>query len=370
MNIARRSAALLLIAFAPVGAQGLPDRLTDQEFWKLVTDISEPGGFFRSDNFLSNERQLQYPIPGLQRTIKPGGVYFGVGPEQNFAYIVGLQPKLAIIFDIRRQNMIEHLMYKVLFETSSDRAEFMSKLFCRSRPAGLDTTSTITTLVSAYRTADADTAFARRTLRTVTDNLKRRGFTLSDADTAQLNYVYGAFCAAGVDLDYNYPRSRGGGGGGGRGFGGFGMPGYGDLMTATDSAGAERSYLATEANWRAIRSLEQRNLLVPVVGDFAGPKAIRAAGKYVRDHGAIVGAFYASNVEQYLFQQNDDWRKYYENVATLPLDSTSMFIRSVGGRAGFGGGRLGSVTSSIQELLTAYRDGRIQQYPDVIQMSR
>ena len=66
-------------------------------------------------------------------------MYLGVGPEQNFTYIVALQPKMAFIFDIRRGNMIEHLMYKALFEISTDRADFLSKLFSRPRPAGLDT---------------------------------------------------------------------------------------------------------------------------------------------------------------------------------------------------------------------------------------
>ena len=81
-------------------------------------------------------------IPELQRTTKTGGVYLGVGPDQNFTYIVALKPKIAFIFDIRRQNMLTHLMYKALIEQSTDRADFISRLFSRPRPAGLDTTST------------------------------------------------------------------------------------------------------------------------------------------------------------------------------------------------------------------------------------
>ena len=65
-----------------------PTRLTDAEFWRLSEELSEPGGYFRSDNLLSNE--LYYPevLPGLVERVKPGGVYLGVGPEQNFNYIV------------------------------------------------------------------------------------------------------------------------------------------------------------------------------------------------------------------------------------------------------------------------------------------
>jgi len=345
----------------------IPDRLSDQEFWKLVGDVSEPGGYFRSDNFLSNERQFQYVIPTLQRTTKPGGVYLGVGPEQNFTYIVGLQPKLAIIFDIRRQNMIEHLMYKSLFQLSPNRAEFLSKLFCRPRKAGLDTTSSVDKLFEAYRGLAPDSVIARRTRVAVKATLARRGFALSKDDLRSLDYVYDTFCSAGPELDYGFPRSRGG-------FGGRGMPSYADLMTAGDgdTGARRRSYLATEDNYRYLRSLQERNLIVPVVGDFAGPKAIRAVGQYLKDRGATVTAFYASNVEQYLFQDPENWRKYYQNVATLPLDSTSTFIRSIGGggRGMFGPGRLGSVLSSMTGLLRAFNEGRITTYADVINMSR
>ncbi len=124
-----------------------------------------------------------------------------------------------------------------------------------------------------------------------------------------------------------------------RRWGGFGrgnMPTYATLQVATDTAGKNWAYLATEANYRWLKDFETKNLLVPVVGNFAGPKAIRAVAQYLKEHHAVVGAFYTSNVEQYLFQQDDEWSRFYKNVATLPLDSTSTFIRSIGG--GFRGG--------------------------------
>src|SRR3954465_8324609 len=170
--------ALLVGAASSVRAQStLPAQLSDREFWQLTTDVSEPGGYFRSDNFLSNELGFQFPIPELKRTTKPGGVYLGVGPEQNFTYIVALQPKMAVIFDIRRQNMIEHLMYKALIEMSPDRAEFLSKLFARKRPAGLDTASSVTALFNGYVEAEPDSAAYRANLAAIKDRLtKAHGF--------------------------------------------------------------------------------------------------------------------------------------------------------------------------------------------------
>src|SRR5437016_542635 len=75
-------------------ASSIPSRLSDKELWQLNADFSEPNGYFRSDNFLSNETGFQFVIPDLLRVIKPGGVYLGVGPEQNFTYIAALQPKI------------------------------------------------------------------------------------------------------------------------------------------------------------------------------------------------------------------------------------------------------------------------------------
>src|SRR4030095_13630654 len=117
--------ALVLFVPSLVAADTLPQSLTDQEFWRLVSDFSEDGGSFRFE-YMSNEQQFQYVIPKLKEERKPGGVYLGVGPEQNFTYIAALQPKMAFIFDIRRQNLVEHLLYKAIFEMSSDRVDFLS----------------------------------------------------------------------------------------------------------------------------------------------------------------------------------------------------------------------------------------------------
>jgi hypothetical protein len=353
----------------------------------LNADFSEPGGDFRSENFLSNETGFQYVIPELKRMIKPGGVYLGVGPEQNFTYIVALQPKMAIIFDIRRGNMIEHLMYKSLFELSADRADFLSRLFSRPRPSGLDSTATAQRLFDAYIAARPDSALYRRNLAAIAAHLASKGFTMSDDDAKSLENIYSAFFGGGPEINYNYPSRTAFGGGFGRpggGRGGFGgnMPTYATLQTATDSAGKNWAYLATESNYRWLKDFETKNLLVPVVGDFAGPKAIRSVAKYLKSHQAIAVAFYTSNVEQYLFQQNVDWCRYYKNVAELPVDSTSMFIRSIGGGRGLGspsgaaaqqtrfGGRLASVICSIKDLVKAFNAGEIRSYADVINMSR
>jgi hypothetical protein len=378
------AAIALLIVPRFHAADSLPNQIADDAFWKLIENFSEQGGAFQSENFLSNETGFEAVIPTLKQKTKPGGVYMGVGPEQNFTYIAAIHPKIAFIIDIRRQNMLEHMIYKALFEMSPNRVEFASRLFSRKRPAELNDKSSVDDIFDALVTGPIDNDGFKKTLQDVRDLLlKKHKFGLTDEDLANIEHVFTVFKDYGPEINYNSGSPRGGFGRGGR-FGG-GMPNYVDLMTATDQQGEERSYLAVEENYRTIRDMELKNLIVPLSGDFGGVKALRAVGQYARDHNATITAFYLSNVEQYLFQgngnQNGGWKNFYDNCGTFPLDSTSTFIRSVGGMGrgmfgggsggrGFGGMRAPNVLSSMQETLAAVKSGRAQSYYDILSMSK
>jgi hypothetical protein len=277
--------------------------------------------------------------------------------------------------------MLELMMYRALFEMAPDRADFISLLFCRKRPAGLAANATADALFTAYRSVVEDPALYKKNLQAIEDLLlKTHRFPLSTQDLAGIEKVYGVFFDNGPDINYN---SGSGGGGFGRGFANVT---YADLMSADDHQGMasttakNRSFLATEENYQYIRDMELRNLIVPLVGDFAGPKAIRSVGSWAKQHGATVTTFYLSNVEQYLFMDRVDG-KFYANVETLPLDATSTFIRSGrafdgggfrgGRRGGYGGfGGLTSMVSPMTDVLKAYDTGRIQAWNDVLAMSR
>lgn len=324
-------------------ALSLPTRLSDQDFWRIVEDFSEPSGFFQSENLVGNERPLQTVVPTLTLRTR-GGVYLGVAPDQNFTYIVALEPAIAFIVDIRRGNLVEHLMYKAIVELSPNRAEFLSRLFSRPRPAGLDDETPVAAMMDAYAPVRGSEELYEANFRDIETRLiKTHGFRLSDEDRTALASIYWQFYSAGPALRYS--------------MGGMlrNMPDYADMVTSTDLDGQPRSYLSSEARYRWLRDFEERNLLVPIVGDFAGPKALRAVGRYVADHGAVVNAFYTSNVEQYLFR-NAVAARFYENVATLPIDERSIFLRSAMQR---------NVIDPIGSLLKEFRSGRIVGYMDV-----
>lgn len=369
------AAASLLLCVTPTArriTQGLPDRLDDREFWSIVTMFSEPGGFFRSDNLVSNETTFQHVIPSLQQRTLPASAYVGVGPDQNFTYIVALKPRIAFIVDIRRQNLLLHLMYKALIEMSPTRDEFIARLFSRQPPSELDPSVPAETLFAAFEHAQGDEQAFERNLEDVDTWLQgHHRFTLSSGDLRTIEYVYRSFYSAGPDIRYSF----------GRGPGWAPFPSYRDLMVETDGQGGRRSYLATEENYQVLRELELRNLIVPLVGDFAGPKALRDVAAYLRERGAHVTAFYTSNVEQYLFR-GDEWQRFYSNVAALPIAEQSTFIRAYFNNAGRGSLQFAPLPSApltprsitllnpIGVLLSAFREGRIQRYLDVIELSK
>jgi hypothetical protein len=282
----------------------LPLALSDQEFWSLSESLSEPAGAFTlSDNLLSNEPHL---AENVRRLPRGGGVYIGVGPEQNFSYIAGMRPAMAFIVDIRRENRSLHLFYKALFDLSADRAEFVSRLFSRRRPAGLDSSAGVEEIFRSYDALprSPDLFAATRTL--VRERLlTTRGLPLPQGDLEWIDRVFKAFYDAGPEIQF---------------WGSSDVdavqPTYRWLMTAKDMTGRSRSYLATEDGYRFVRNLQSKNLIVPVIGDFGGPSAIRRVGDYVRAHHDVVQVFYGSNVGVYL--TNQQTRAYCASLATLP----------------------------------------------------
>src|SRR4029453_6465922 len=145
------------------------------------------------------------------------------------------------------------------------------------------------------------------------------GYQLSNENVATIEKVYQAFFRLGTRITYDSGNAAG--------VGARGFANYSRLMNTTDITGRNSSFLATEENYLYVREMQQKNLIVPLVGDFAGPAVIRNVGRYLTEHKATVAVFYISNVETYL---NDAQKQaFYANVTTLPVDSSSMFISHI-----------------------------------------
>lgn len=317
--------AAIHAAQAPGPAASGIGPLSDQAFWSLISDISETDGDFHSDNFTSNEAFAEQAAALAARPA--GGAYLGVGPEQNFSYIVAARPDVAFVIDIRRQALMQHLLFKALFELSADRAEFLSRLFSRAKAAGPSDQP----LQKIWDTMPAASEGSDRYDRSHSDVVRHltvtHGFTLSDNELKMLDYVHGAFFKLGPTINYvGFPSKTASS---------TGNTDFTKLSLSVDKGGVARSFLASETNFRAVKTMQAKNLVIPVQGDFGGPKTIRAIGKFLREHTSRVNVFYISNVEQYLFggtvspttDINGGWRAFYANLATLPIDDTSLIMR-------------------------------------------
>jgi hypothetical protein len=292
----------------------LPTALTDDEFWGLSRELSEPAGTFaHSENLVSNEIYYARSIRLLRAM---SGVYIGVGPEQNFSYLTRLRSPMAFIVDIRRENRDLHLLYKVLFEISTDRVDFVSRLFSRERPRGLGSSPDVDAFMEAFAAAPPSRALFDNTNQLVRDRLTRtHRFSLTAEELDWISHALAAFYAAGPAIKYQPLQP-----------GTIETPSYRDLMTARDIAGEPRSYLASDDHFAFVKDLQSRNMIVPVIGDFAGPRALRSIGEYLQRHGVTLAAFYGSNVEVYLSKQQK--AHYCTNLRGLPYDWRTWFIAS------------------------------------------
>ncbi len=298
-------------------SQAPSDSFSAAEFTRIVREFSEEGGYFHSDNFTSNETTYLTVVDKLRQLGASGGAYVGVGPEQNFTYIAKIRPRIAFIIDIRRQAMIQHLMYKALFHLSENRAQFLSRLFSRplagkNAPGRNAPVARLTEYFS--QTPASDQAYAANLAevrKTIKDDFQ---FPLSASDLSVLEYVYKSFQMAGLEISFwmgaygGYPTMR-------------------DLIEQPDPNGKLGNYLASEGDYGFVRDLHRRNRIIPVVGDFAGPKALRTVGDYLRKNSYTVTAFYTSSVERYLFA-NRSFGAFASNVKALPINADSLFIRS------------------------------------------
>lgn len=267
----------LLATRAPAQA---PPRLTPAEFGALVERLSEPSGYFDTDNLISNEGSYLHAITGLQRYGVAGGAYLGVGPDQNFSYVAAVGPRIAFIIDIRRDNLLEQLLFKSLFHLARNRIEFLCLLLGQpvpADPAGWGSRD-IESLLDYVAHARRDTSAAVRAARLVRAAVSSLGIPLSDKDLATIGRFHQTFMREGLGLRLttfgrlerlDYPTFR-------------------DLLLQTDLNGRHANYLVRESDFQWVKALEERNLVVPVVGDLAGPKAVRAIGAYLAGHHAAV----------------------------------------------------------------------------------
>ena len=335
-----------------------------EEFSRLIQTFSEEGGYFFSDNFTSNESAYIHILEPLKQRAATGGAYIGVGPEQNFTYIAKLRPEIAFIVDIRRQAIIQHLMYKAIFHLAPDRVQFLSILFSMplTGPGVPKSDAPIEEILHYFAKARSSNEANQVNLSRIEKAIRQEfKFPLSTSDRNDLGYVFNAFWKGNLDIAFRYGSDQ---------YGNYWparFPTLADLFLATDEKGQKGNFLAREEDYQFVRRLHLQNRIIPVVGDFGGKKALAAVASYLRKNDYTLTAFYTSNVEQFLFEDPPVFAAFVENVHRMPLTDKSLIIRSVrnGGRPhpdGVPGHRMTPLLQLIPVFLQDYDKGLYRDY--------
>jgi hypothetical protein len=289
-----------------------------KSFAALSARLSEPGGYFDSDNLISNETSYLHVIGKLRELGVSGGVYVGVGPDQSFSYIAKIRPKMAIIIDIRKDNLLQHLLFKAIFGRSHNRIEYLCTFFGKPFPKTKGWESRGVKELAEYIDSTAsDPKLFEKTSKEIRQDIQKFGIPLTQSDMETITKVQRAFFSAGLDIRYSSyhrpPRSI--------------YPPYRELLLETDLGGQQQNYFNSEDDFQFLKKLEDQDLIIPVVGDLSGPQAMKAIGQYIAEIREHVSALYVSNVEFYL-QRQGTFDKFAENLKSLPIDNHSVIIRS------------------------------------------
>ena len=318
LGLALSAAPAMSQAAAP--ARTAPAHVTgDTQFAALVEQLSEAGAYFDTDNLISNETSYLHALTPLRRLGVRGGAYLGVGPDQNFSYIAEIRPAVAFIVDIRRDNMLQHLLLRALFVQSPTRIEYLARLHGRPVPRGPARWQgrSIEQLVEYIDATPADPRLVAARRDSTAATIRAFGVPLTPADYATIARFHDAFIEAGLGLRFEThgraPQPY--------------YPTYRQLLLERDRDGRRASFLASEQRYGTVRAMQRAGKIVPVVGDLGGRHTIRAIGAWLRARKIPVSAFYTSNVEFYLMQDGT-FGRFAENVAALPLGSRSAIIRS------------------------------------------
>jgi hypothetical protein len=293
----------------------------------MIAELSEKEGAFFADTPLSNEDGYGAAIPWLERSAgREPSVYLGVGPEQNLTFIARAKPELAFVVDLRRANLLLHVLYKSMFADSTTPSQWL--LLCLGRrPAPLvDEPSPEAWLVAIRAVAKDRTVHEALLERTLARMTGTWGMALEPGDAAALSRLLATFFERDLQLRYETTDHN------------DEFPSFSELLLAKDEQGHALHFLADPGAFAALKKFEAEDRLLPIVGNFAGEHALGAIGDTLRRLNRKLGVLYASNVEEYLLI-DEQWGQWQSNVARLPRTSDALLLRSAmshDGRAGSG----------------------------------
>ncbi len=317
----RRVSIALALALALTGAglalrRAAPPDPGSRPVGALIESNSEPGGYFDTDNVISNETAYLRVADRLA-TLAPGGGYIGVGPDQNFSYIARTRPLWAFVVDIRRDNMLQHLLLGALLERAETPRDFLCLLLSRDCLPTREVPEGVARVLRSLGSAAPRADVMAQTLAEAELHIEKLGVELTETDREHLASILASFYRDQLALRFNtHGRAPM-----------WYHPTFETLLLARSPSGRFGSYLDSADDYSFIRELARGGRLVPLVGDFAGNHALRKVARFFEERDVKVAALYVSNVEFYLFRAGR-FDEFVENVRSLPVRSDAVMIRA------------------------------------------
>jgi len=308
--------AAIILPVSLSTAQTAP-KISNEDFKRMLRDISEYGGYFPSDNWVSNETTYLNVLGTLKENEIKGGVYIGVSADQNFTYINAIKPELVFIVDIRNQNRMQHLFYKSAFELSETRAGFFSLIFSKNLDPdiNLNKDGNIAEIVDYFYGARSGRKLLEENKKKIVNHLNSKyGIEVLGRDNSDLMYVMQSLYTYNMGITYNGPQRSW-------------YPTMGQLLQMVSLDGNYQSIFNSNEDYRYIRNMHLQNKILPVTGDFGGRGALQMIADFLKEHKLTVSAYYTSNVEQYLLQSTASWGGWINNVKNLPITDKTVIIR-------------------------------------------
>lgn len=311
---------LLIISFfaGSVNSQTAPN-ISPAEFSKIIRDMSEDNGYFRGESWVTNELTYLDVIESIEKYDIKGGAYIGVAPEQNFTYMAAIRPQIAFLVDIRAQNRMQHLMFKILFEISETRIEFLSNLF--SMPlkgeTGVkipDSKSDINVIVNYLENSEQSRVLFNKNLSKMINTLNSKyKFNLTDWETSNIKHVYDHFYVENLNMTNGPWRNS--------------YPTLGEIFTDRDKSGRQLNVFNNREQFLFIKKMQIENKVIPITGDYGNTYALSKVAAYLKKHNLTVSAQYVSNAEQYIIRSRGNWNNWVKNIKNMPYNDKTVFIR-------------------------------------------
>lgn len=270
----------------------------------LVRTLSEPETGPPGDNLVSNEDSYLRVCGEVARLVPQGGVYLGVGPEQNFSLMACGTFEQSFLIDYRRRNLLVHAVYKALFRLSEDRFRFLERLTARTRGADGD--------LAAFADPPMDRKRLEATIAEVRRTLEPESLFQAD-DWEPIATIQKRLAGPGLNARF------------------LGLPGYSTLarmIQTRDRDGHLAHVFARKDRYERIRDWQIADRIVPVVGNFAAKAgAIQRIGDFMRSRSLAVAMIYVSDVEFFLVR-NGGFAAYVENLENLPRLGGAVIVRT------------------------------------------